>query len=129
MIAVVSTVAGAFAVDLEDDEVEPWAGELSEAAALALNLPRLVAAAAAGSTVVAVVDTKPPLVVSHDAGATWRESGRGLPAGRAVAVFEDDPDVVVYAARNRLYISRDGGTFWSSLAVELPEIQAVEIRS
>ncbi len=129
MIAVVSTVAGAFAVDLEDDEVEPWAGELSEAAALALNLPRLVAAAAAGSTVVAVVDTKPPLVVSHDAGATWRESGRGLPAGRAVAVFEDDPDVVVYAARNRLYISRDGGTFWSSLAVELPEIEAVEIRS
>jgi len=129
MIAVVSTVAGAFAVDLEDDEVEPWAGELPEAAALALNLPRLVAAAAAGSTVVAVVDTKPPLVVSHDAGATWRESGRGLPAGRAVAVFEDDPDVVVYAARNRLYISRDGGTFWSSLAVELPEIEAVEIRS
>ena len=78
---------------------------------------------------VAVVDTKPPLVVSHDAGATWRESGRGLPAGRAVAVFEDDPDVVVYATRNRLYVSRDGGTFWSSLAVELPEIEAVEIRS
>jgi hypothetical protein len=129
MIAVVTTVAGAFAVDLEDDEVEPWAGELPEAGALALNLPRLVAAAAAGSTVVAVVDTKPPLVVSHDAGATWRESGRGLPAGRAVAVFEDDPDVVVYAARNRLYVSRDGGTFWSSLAVELPEIEAVEIRS
>ncbi len=45
----------------------------------------LVAAAGAGSTVVAVVDTKPPLVVSHDAGRTWRESGRGLPAGRAVA--------------------------------------------
>ena len=58
-------------------------GQASLAAAppLALNLPRLVAAAAAGSTVVAVVDTKPPLVVSHDAGATWRESGRGLPAG------------------------------------------------
>ena len=96
---------------------------------LELNLPRLVAAAAAGSTVVAVVDTKPPLVVSHDAGVTWRESGRGLPPGRAVAVSEDDPDVVVYATRNRLYVSRDGGTFWSSLAVELPEIDAVELRS
>jgi len=129
MIAVVATVAGAFAVDLEEDELEPWAGELTTPVALALNLPRLVAAASAGSTVVAVVDTKPPLVVSHDAGATWRESGRGLPAGRAVAVFEDDPDVVVYATRNRLYLSRDGGTFWSSLAVELPEIEAVEIRS
>ena len=46
-----------------------------------LNLPRLVAAAAAGATVFAVVDTKPPLVVSHDAGTTWRESGRGLPPG------------------------------------------------
>jgi hypothetical protein len=56
-------------------------------------------------------------------------SGRGLPAGRAVAVFDDDPDVVVFATRNRLYVSRDGGTFWSSLAVELPEIEAVEIRS
>ena len=129
MIAVVTTVAGSFAVDLEEDELEPWAGELTTPAPLALNLPRLVAAAAAGSTVVAVVDTKPPLVVSHDAGATWRESGRGLPAGRAVAVFDDDPDVVVYATRNRLYVSRDGGTFWSSLAVELPEIEAVEIRS
>ena len=131
MIVVVSTVSGAFAVDLgEDDvEVEPWAFELATPVTLQLNLPRLVAAAAAGSTVVAVVDTKPPLVVSHDAGMTWRESGRGLPAGRAVAVLEDDPDVVVYATRNRLYISRDGGTFWSSLGVELPEIEAVELRS
>jgi hypothetical protein len=129
MIAVVTTVAGCFAVDLEEDEVEPWTGDPAAPVTLELNLPRLVAAAAAGSTVVAVVDTKPPLVVSHDAGATWRESGRGLPAGRAVAVFDDDPDVVVYATRNRLYLSRDGGTFWSSLAVELPEIEAVEIRS
>lgn len=131
MIAVASTVAGAFAVDLDNDdaEVEPWPGELAQPPTLELNLPRLVAAAAAGSTVVAVVDTKPPLVVSYDAGATWRESGRGLPAGRAVAVFDDDPDVVVYAARNRLYVSRDGGTFWSSLGIELPEIDAVEIRS
>jgi hypothetical protein len=129
MIAVVATVSGSFAVDLEEDELEPWVGDVSPAPPLALNLPRLVAAAAAGSTVVAVVDTKPPLVVSHDAGATWRESGRGLPAGRAVAVFQDDPDVVVYATRNRLFVSRDGGMFWSSLAVELPEIEAVEIRS
>jgi hypothetical protein len=129
MIAVVTTVAGTFAVDLDEDELEPWAGEPAAATTLELNLPRLVAAAAAGSTVVAVVDTKPPLVVSHDAGATWRESGRGLPAGRAIAVFEDDPDLVLYASRNRLHLSRDGGTFWSSLAVELPEIEAVELRS
>ena len=90
-----------------------------------LNLPRVLAAAAAGSTVVAVVDARPPLLVSYDAGSTWRESGRGLPAGRAVAISDDDPDLIVYAARNRLYVSRNGGVFWSALPVELPEIAAV----
>ena len=129
MIAVVTTVSGTFAVDLEEEELDVWPGDPATAATLELNLPRLVAGAAAGSTVVAVVDTKPPLVVSHDAGVTWRESGRGLPAGRAVAVADEDPDLIVYATRNRLYVSRDGGTFWSSLAVELPEIEAVELRS
>ncbi len=129
MIAVVTTAGGTFAVDLDEEEVEPWTGDVSPPLTPELNLPRLISAAAAGSTVVAVVDTKPPLVVSHDAGVTWRESGRGLPAGRAVAVCDDDPDLVVFATRNRLYLSRDGGTFWSSLAVELPEIAAVELRS
>jgi hypothetical protein len=129
MIAIVSTVSGAFSVDLETDEVEPWADAVQPSPAPALNLPRLVAAAAAGSTIFAVVDAKPPLAVSHDAGVTWRESGRGLPAGRAVAVHDDDPDVAVYAARNRLYVTHDGGVFWTALAVELPVIDAVELRS
>jgi len=129
MNAIVETVAGSFAVDLETAEVEPWDGDVEPPEAPALNLPRVIAAAAAGATVMAVVDAKPPLLVSHDVGVTWRESGRGLPAGRAVAVFDDDPDVVVYATRNRLYLSRDGGTFWASLAVELPEIAALELRS
>jgi hypothetical protein len=122
----VVTAAGAFAIDLETEEVEP--GEPFEAApAPALNLPRVVAAAAAGATVVAVVDAKPPLLVSYDAGTTWRQSGRGLPPGRAVALSEEDPDLIVYAARNRLYISHDGGVFWSALAGELPEIRAVSV--
>jgi photosystem II stability/assembly factor-like uncharacterized protein len=86
-----------------------------------------VDAAAAGSTVIAVVDAKPPLMVSHDAGSTWRAAGRGLPAGRAVAISADDPDVVLYGARNRLYLSRDGGRFWSGLALELPEIEALAL--
>ena len=92
-----------------------------------LNLPRVVAAAAAGSTVVAVVDASPPLLVSHDAGTTWRDSGRGLPAGRAVAISTGDPDVVVFAARNRLYLSRNGGVFWTALTLELPEIEALAL--
>jgi hypothetical protein len=127
MNVLVATVAGSFAVDLETDEVEPWDGEVSPPPAPTLNLPRVIAAAAAGSTVVAVVDAKPPLLVSHDAGSTWRESGRGLPAGRAIAISEDDPDLLVYAARNLLYVSRNGGVFWSALALELPEIERLAI--
>jgi hypothetical protein len=38
------------------------------------------------------------------------------------------PDVAVFAARNRLYVTRDGGRFWTGLAVELPEIRSVELR-
>jgi hypothetical protein len=129
MNVLVATVAGSFAVDLETDEVEPWDGDVAPPPAPALNLPRVIAAAAAGSTVVAVVDAKPPLLVSHDTGSTWRESGRGLPPGRAIAISESDPDLLVYAGRNLLYVSRNGGVFWSALALELPEIERVELRS
>jgi len=127
MIALVATTSGTFAVDLETEEVGP--GEpFDPPPPPALNIPRVLAAAEAGSTVVAAVDTRPPLVVSHDAGLTWRESGRGLPPGRAVAVSADNPDVLLYGARNRLYLSTDGGVFWTALAVELPEIEAVLVR-
>jgi hypothetical protein len=105
---------------LVDDEVKPAEVELS--------LPLLVSAAATGSMVVAVVDRRPPLVVSNDAGRTWREAGGGLPPVRAVAIGEDDPDVVLYAARNRLYLSTDGGRFWRALVIELPEIEALQLR-
>jgi len=127
MIVVVATAGGTFAVDLESDEVEPWEGSVEAAPEPVLNLPRLVGAAVSGSTVVAVVDAKPPLLVSYDAGSTWRESGRGLPAGRAVAIADADPDVVVFATRNRLFVSRNGGVFWTSLALELPEISALRV--
>jgi photosystem II stability/assembly factor-like uncharacterized protein len=126
MIALVATVDGVFAVDLETEEVGPGESlEAADAQAPDVSLPRLVTAAASGSTIVAVVDRRPPLVISHDAGQTWREAGGGLPAGRAVAIAADDPDLVVYAARNRVYVSNDGGRFWRALAAELPEIEAV----
>jgi hypothetical protein len=126
MIALVATVDGVFAVDLETEEVGPSESlEAADAQAPDVSLPRLVTAAASGSTIVAVVDRRPPLVISHDAGQTWREAGGGLPAGRAVAIADDDPDLVVYAARNRVYVSNDGGRFWRALAAELPEIEAV----
>jgi hypothetical protein len=84
----------------------------------------LVDVDAAGSFVVLVLDRRPPLLVSHDGGQTWNERGAGLPPGRAVALG-DNPDHVLYAARNRLFVSGDGGRFWRSLTVELPEIRDV----
>jgi hypothetical protein len=127
VIVSVKTADGVALVDLDDEglvALEPDA-PFEPSAPPAVSLPRLVVAAGAGSTIVAVVDAKPPLAVSHDAGVTWRESGRGLPPGRSVAVSAEDPDVVLYATRNRLYLSRDGGRFWTGLALELPEIEAV----
>jgi hypothetical protein len=129
MNVLVATVAGSFAVDLDTDEVEPWDGDVAPPPPPVLNLPRVIAAAATGSLVVVVVDAKPPLLVSHDSGSTWRESGRGLPPGHAIAISDDNPDLLVYAGRNLLYVSRNGGVFWSALALELPEIERLELRS
>lgn len=127
MRAVVQTEYGVFAVDLETEEVEPTDLEASGSEPPTLSLPLVVTAAAEGSTIVAVVDRKPPLLVSHDAGVTWRESGGGLPPGKALAISEEDPDLIVYASRNRLHVSENGGIFWRALAVELPEITAVSL--
>jgi hypothetical protein len=129
VLVAVGTADGVFHVDLESEEIVGVETGMVEAEAVTVELPRLVTAAQAGSTVVAVVDRRPPLVVSHDAGTTWHEAGGGLPSGTAVAIAPDDPDLVVYGARNRLYVSADGGRFWRALAPELPEIRAVELRS
>ena len=124
MTAAVRTASGTFVVDLESEEIL-GAGEEFDAPRVSVDLPRVVAAAAVGSTVVAVVDRKPPLAISNDAGSTWREAGGGLPPGFAVAIHDDNPDAMLYAARNRLYLSENGGTFWRALVPELPEIEAV----
>ena len=79
---------------------------------------------AVGSTIVLLLDRRPPLMFSHDSGSTWSERGSGLSAGRAIALGES-PDDVLYAARNRVYVSRDGGVFWRAIAVELPEIRDI----
>jgi len=127
MSALVRTADGVFQVDVETEVVfgEVDAVVDQERLGLELELPRIVAASAAGATIVAVVDRRPPLVVSYDAGATWSEAGGGLPPGFDVAVDPSDPDRVLFAARNRLYLSTDGGRFWRSLAPELPDVEAV----
>jgi hypothetical protein len=122
--ATIRTASGTYEVDLETEEVL-GEGDDFEPSRVSVELPRVVAAAAAGSTVVAVVDRRPPLAISHDAGSTWHEAGGGLPPGFAIAIREDNPDVMLFAARNRLYLSENGGIFWRALVPELPEIEAV----
>ena len=122
MIAAVGTVEGVLLVDAEEEVVLGAGTELPDADTPRVELPRVVATAGAGSTVVALLDRRPPLAISHDHGATWREAGGGLPPGFAVAVAEDEPDRMLYAARNRLYVSRNGGVFWHSLPFELPDV-------
>jgi hypothetical protein len=125
--ALVSTALGVLVVDVDAEEVldEDGPDTLAPPTPHGIGLPRLVAGDRHGSTVVAAVDRRPPLLVSHDAGVTWREAGAGLPAARAVAIAPDDPDVILFAGRERLYLSRDGGRFWQALSLELPEITAV----
>ncbi len=127
MRALVRTVDGVFEVDLDEEQVLGLVDEPVEPARVDITLPLVVAAASSGSTVIAIVDRRPPLAISNDAGRTWREAGGGLPPGRALAIDDDDPDYVLYAARNRLHLSEDGGRFWRSLAPELPEIEAVSL--
>jgi hypothetical protein len=123
----VRTVDGVFEVDLDEEVVIGLVDAEVEPEPVETGLPLVVGTARNGSAVIAVVDRRPPLAISNDAGRTWREAGGGLPAGRAVAIADDNPDYVVYAARNRLYLSEDGGRFWRVLAPELPEIEAVRL--
>jgi hypothetical protein len=124
--ATVRTVAGTFDVDLDEEEILGDA-EQFEPEPVSVELPRVVATAAAGATVVAVVDRRPPLAISNDAGSTWREAGGGLPPGFAIDISDDNPDVMLFAARNRLYLSENGGIFWRALVPELPDIEAVRL--
>ena len=125
MIAAVLTVDGVVLVDVEAEELLGSGTELPTVEAPHVELPRVVAAAQSGATIVAVVERRPPLAISRDNGSTWSEAGGGLPAGFAVAIAEDEPDRMLYAARNRLFVSENGGVFWRSLPFELPDVLAV----
>jgi hypothetical protein len=125
MIAAVQTVEGVLLVDVDEEQVLGDGNELPDADAPSVELPRVVATARSGATIVAIVERRPPLAISRDNGSTWTEAGGGLPAGFAVAIAEDDPDRMLYSARNRLYVSANGGVFWRALTLELPDVLAV----
>jgi hypothetical protein len=125
VIAAVGTLEGVFLVDVEAETLLGEGTEVPQPERPHVDLPRVVAAARSGSTVVAIVERRPPLLLSNDAGSTWREVGGGLPPGFAIAIADDDPDRMLYAARHRLYASTNGGIFWRSLPLELPDIREV----
>ncbi len=126
MEARVATALGTVLVDLERGDTELVDDDPPLPGSADVSLPLLVAADQVGARIAAVVDRRPPLVLSDDAGQTWREAGGGLPAGTAVAIDRDQPDLLLYASESRLFLSEDGGRFWRSLAPELIGITALE---
>ena len=125
MEALVSTALGAVHVDLESGETELVDDESPTGRTSGISLPLLIAADQSGERIVAVVDRRPPLVLSEDGGSTWNEAGGGLPPGTAIAISPEDPDVLLFASESRLFVSEDGGRFWRALDVELIGITAV----
>lgn len=126
MRAAVASAAGVAVVDIDEDEIVEHNAALDvQPAAVELTLPLVVATDRNGATIVALVERRPPLLISRDAGSTWREAGVGLPPGFAIAIAPAHPDLMLYASRSRLHLSRDGGRFWQALTTEFEEIQAV----
>ena len=126
MKAAVETADGVVIFDLDEDEiVEVDADATVERPDITLALPLLIAADRNGATIVALVARRPPLVISRDSGSTWREAGAGLPPGHAIAIAPTHPDLMLYASRSRIHLSRDGGRFWEALTTEFHEITVV----
>ncbi|MEP6812091.1 MAG: sialidase family protein [Actinomycetota bacterium] len=125
MIAAMRTVEGVVILDIEEETILGPGDSVPDAVVPKVELPRVVTAAQNGATIVAIVERRPPLAISRDGGATWTEYGGGLLPGFAIAIANDDPDRMLYAARNRLYLSLNGGVFWRALLFELPDVLAI----
>ena len=125
MQALVATALGCVIVELESGDAELVDDDPPTAGSAEVSLPLLIAADQVGARVVAVLNRRPPLMLSDDAGQTWRETGGGLPAGAAVAIHPDEPDRLLYASESRLFLSEDGGRFWRALEPELIGITAL----
>jgi hypothetical protein len=127
MHVLVAFALGVARLDVDEATWELVDDVVAQAPADEVGLPLVVATARCGARIVALLDRRPPLAISDDGGATWSEAGSGLPAGVALAISGDHPDDLVYASRARLFVSRDGGRFWSALSPELEGITAVAV--
>ena len=77
---------------------------------------------ATGSTIVLLLDRRPPLMVSHDSGSVERARRRAA-RGAALALGES-PDDPLRGPEPRLCIA-GRAIFWRAVAVELPEIRDI----
>jgi hypothetical protein len=76
MRALVRTVDGVFEVDLDEEEVLGLTDAEVEPEPVETGLPLVVSAARNGSAVMALVDRRPPLAISNDAGRTTPSTPR-----------------------------------------------------
>jgi photosystem II stability/assembly factor-like uncharacterized protein len=69
-------------------------------------------------------DIAPYVYATEDAGASWRDIGRGLPAAPVNVVREDPENAdVLYVGTDRgVYVSLDRGRNWDSLQQNLPNV-------
>ncbi len=69
-------------------------------------------------------DIAPYVYATDDAGKTWRDIGRGLPASPVNVVREDPENAeVLYVGTDRgVYVSLDRGGSWTSLQQNLPNV-------
>jgi hypothetical protein len=68
-------------------------------------------------------DLRPHIYRTHDAGATWIEITRGIPANEVVNAVREDPVVkgMLYAGSERaVYVSFNDGDDWQSLRLNMP---------
>ena len=81
-------------------------------------------------------DGRPSAYVTRNAGRTWRRLDVGLPEAQAwwtvkrqAMTVDAQPEPALYlgTTSGELWIGRDGGERWSTLARHLPEIYAVEV--
>ena len=80
-------------------------------------------------------DGMPAVYVTRDAGSTWQRLDAGLPASQAwwtvkrqamTADAQATPALYLGTTSGELWMSRDEGRKWTSIARHLPEIYAVE---
>ena len=75
-------------------------------------------------------DDAPYVYVTHDGGATWRESHAGIPNGSYVNVVREDrkrAGLLYAGTETGVYVSFDGGAMWQPLRENMPQVSVRDI--